>query len=87
MPANSVFDDPIINFTVNTVYFDRSPFICSCEQGKKSHNHFKVATFIGHFPSDDATSTAVKGLTQSDQLVPSVCFPFNFKRNDMVHLI
>ena len=34
-------------------------------RGKKGLNGFIFATFVGRFPSDGATSMAVKGLTGS----------------------
>ena len=35
------------------------------QRGKKGLNGFILATFVGRFPSDGATSMAVKGLTGS----------------------
>ena len=59
-PANSIFDGPITNLlSVPCIVAE----ILSHVQvkGMESLNAFKVCTFIGHFPSDDAASTAVKG--------------------------
>ena len=48
------------------MHFDRNPFTCSREGGKKSLNDFKFGTFIGRFPSDGAASMAEKGLRDSE---------------------
>ena len=48
--------------TFDTVHFDRNPFTCSCEGGKKSINGFKFGTSVGSFPSDSAASMAAEGL-------------------------
>ena len=48
--------------------FNRSPFTCSRNGGKKSLNDFKFGTFIGRFPSDSAASIAVKGLTSTETI-------------------
>ena len=50
--------------TFNTVHFDRNPFKCSSEGGKKGINNFQFGTFIGRFKSDSAASMAVKGLKE-----------------------
>ena len=39
-------------FAFNTVHFDRSPFRCSLDGGKKSLNDFEFGTFTGRFPND-----------------------------------
>ena len=51
--------------TLDTVYFDRNPFTCSCQGGnnnKKSINGFKFGTSVGSFSSHGAASMAAEGL-------------------------
>ena len=51
------------NSTFNTVHFGRSPFTCSGEGEKASMvSNLALLISIGHFLSDGAASTAVKGL-------------------------
>ena len=49
--------------TFTTVHLEISPLRSHAGRGK-SLNDFKFGTFIGRFPSDDASSMAVKGLNQ-----------------------
>ena len=55
------------------MYFGRSPFTCSGEEGwgGGSLNDFKSGTSVGRFSSDGAASRAVKGL---NNLVPNFSF-------------
>ena len=48
--------------TFNTVHFDRNPFTCSCEGGKKALMVLHFGTFIDRLLSDGAASMAVKRL-------------------------
>ena len=61
-PADSIFDAPITNLpSVLCILIEiLSP---AHAKGEKSLNDFKFGTSTGHFPSDSATSMAVKGLS------------------------
>ena len=49
--------------TLNSVHFNRNPFTCLCEGGKKALTVSIVGPFSGRFLSDCAAFTAVKGLS------------------------
>ena len=62
MSANSIFDGPITNLlSVLCILIEILSGAHTTE--KKSRNGFKFGTFVGCFPSDGATSMAVKGLS------------------------
>ena len=52
--------------TFSSVRFDRNPFLCLCEGGKKDPNDFTFDAFIDLYQSDSTASMAlaVKGLKQ-----------------------
>ena len=61
------------------MYFHRNRFTCSCKGrgwggggGGEGLNDLKFGTFIGRFPSDGATSMAVKGLILSPESFTTV---------------
>ena len=61
-PANSIFDGPVTNL-LSVLYILIEVLSFAHAKGKKVLNDFKFGIFMGHFPNDDATSMAVKGLT------------------------
>ena len=63
------------------MHFYRNPFTCSHAKGEKSPNDFKFGTFTGCFPSDSATSTAVKGLNQ----IPRADLSYSVRRQWCLH--
>ena len=61
MPANSIFDGPIINL-LSILCILIQILLCAHAKGGKGLNDFKFGTFVDRFQSDGAASMAVKGL-------------------------
>ena len=64
-PANSMFDDPTTNLTFDTEHFDRNPFTCLCEGGKKALmvSNLALLVLVVVFLNDGMASMAVRGLS------------------------
>ena len=67
-PANSIFDGPITNL-LSILYIFIESLSRAHAKPPKGLNGFKFGTFIGHFSSDQAESTAVKVLRPKRPLV------------------
>ena len=68
--ANSIFDGPITTLLSILCILVEVLSRAHAKKGK-CRNDFKFGTFIGRFSSDDATSTAMKGLIYTLMKNPS----------------